>query len=190
VELARWVLALLRQVPRDRAGIPMSLPRDMQRLRAQLLRDSGFVDLEGPSGEGPLSDRGNLHPVSETPDEHARLGQRMEDGRAFNEWAEAVLHETRFPSPRAREAWRLHAEGHSEADIATALTCTRWQVRGYLADTRGRVSKVSKVKRWRNEKRQRLQQMRRLAREAEPDFLMTLAALMLRASASQSQSES
>jgi hypothetical protein len=42
-----------------------SLSRDMQRLRAELLRKSGFQDLEGRDPDGPLSDRGNLHVVTE-----------------------------------------------------------------------------------------------------------------------------
>lgn len=163
------------------------IPRALQREWAAKLRASGFVDLESPGGE--LSDRGNLHPVAETREEHDRLASRMADGDAYTQWATSVLHDgPRFRSREERECWRLHAEGRSEADIATALTITRWKVRGHLAATRIRVSEVSEVKRWRDAKRQRTMQLRRYARKADPEVLMTLAALMLRPAGSGSRS--
>lgn len=169
--------------PTVHQGTAATLPGDMQRLRDKLLRESGFVDLEGSSGDGELSDRGNLHPVDESPEEHERLAQRMGDGAAYVEWAESVLHDgPRFQSREAREVWRLHADGQSEADIATALTITRWKVRSHLADTRQRVSKVSKVKRWQNARQQRLMELRALVRRCDPELLTTLVALMMRAS--------
>jgi hypothetical protein len=141
---------------------------------------SGFVDLEGPGGDGPLSDRGNLHPVDTTVREAKRLGERVQDGQTFVEWAESVLHNTTFPSKEARECWRLHAEGRSELEIATALTVTRWRVRAHLEDTRKRVSKVSREKRWRDEKKQRRQQIRRLVTRCDPAVLAKLVAVMMR----------
>ena len=158
----------------------MTIPRDMQRLRAKLLRDSGFVDLEGPTGEGDLSDRGNLHPVAETRDEHARLAERMEDGAAYTEWAESILHNTRFRSREEREAWRLHAEGLPQRDIAPALTIARRSVRRHLARVEDRVSKVSKEKRWRDRKKQRLAEIRALVRRCDPQILAKLVAVMMR----------
>ncbi len=157
----------------------MKLTREMQRLRDKLLRDSGFRDLE-PSEDGALSDRGNLHPVAETTAEYERLACRMFDGAEYTSWAQSVLYDgPPFASSEEHEAWRLHADGLSEADIATALTITRHQVRGHLAATRERVSKVSRVKRWQNEKRQRTSRVRRLVRDCDPQVLTTLVALMV-----------
>ena len=163
----------------------------MQRLRAKLLRDSGFHDLE-PVTDGKLSDRGNLHPVAETPEEDERLIHRMTAGAEYVAWAESVLHDgPRFRSREQREAWRLHADGLSEMDIATALTITRDRVRVHLAATRNRVLKVRKVKRWPNEKQQRTEQVTRLVRNCDPQVLTTLVALMLRqAQGSRSKSSS
>lgn len=142
------------------------------------LKESGFHDLE-PAEDGALSNRGNLHPVSECAAEDERLAHRMNDGAEYASWAESVLHDgPRFASLEEREAWRLHAEGLSEADIATALAITRHQVRGHLAGTRERVSKVSKVKRWQNEKLHRERHLRRLVRNCDPQVLTALVALM------------
>ena len=177
--------------PTVRQGTAPTLPRDMQRLRDKLLRESGFVDLEGPNGDGELSDRGNLHPVDESIEEHERLAQRMGDGATYVEWAESVLHDgPRFQSREAREVWRLHAEGLSEADIATALTLTRWKVRNHLANTRRRVSEVSEVRRWKHEKRQRRAQLQALVRRCDPETLTTLVALMMRQQVPASRSAS
>jgi hypothetical protein len=156
----------------------MKLSPQMQRLRDKMLRDSGFHDLE-PVEDGKLSDRGNLHPVTESPAADEHLVARMADGAEYASWAASVLHDgPRFACREQRDAWRLHAEGHSEAGIATALTITRHQVRGHLAGTRERVSKVSKVKRWQNEKRRRTALMTRLVRQADPQVLTTLVAMM------------
>lgn len=156
----------------------MKLSREMQRLRDKMLRDSGYHDLEPVEG-APLSKFGLLHPVSACPAEDERLAHRMNDGAEYASWAESVLHDgPRFASTEEREAWRLHAEGLSEADIATALAITRHQVRGHLAGTRERVSKVSKVKRWQNEKLHRERHLRRLVRNCDPQVLTALVALM------------
>lgn len=156
----------------------MRLSSKMQRLRAKLLRDSDFQDLE-PVEDGKLSDRGHLHPVAETAAEDVRLLQRMGDGAEYTAWAESVLHDgPRFGSREQREVWRLHAEGLSELDIATALTITRYQVREHLTETRTRVSEVSQVKRWQNQKKQRASELRRLVRNCDPQVLTTLVALM------------
>jgi hypothetical protein len=158
----------------------VKLSRQMQRLRAKLLRDSGFHDLEPVPG-GKLSDRGNLHPVALTRQEDERLAHRMSSGAEYVAWAESVLHDgPRFRSTEQREAWRLHANGLSEMDIATALTITRDRVRVHLAATKERVSKVSKVKRWQNQRKQRTAHLRRLARDCDPQALTTLVALMVR----------
>lgn len=152
---------------------------------------SGFQDLEGAAGDGQLSDRGNLHPVAETRDEYERLATRMADGGEYTAWAESVLHDgPAFTSEQEREAWRLHAAGLSEVDIATALTVKRATVRAHLAATRRRVSEVSEVKRWRNAKRQREMQARALVRRCEPEMLMALVALMVRAQGQSSPSRS
>lgn len=157
----------------------MSL-RALQREWYAKARASGFLDLEGPGDDGALSDRGNLHPVAETGDEYARLGQRVEDGTAYTAWAESVLHNARFPSREARECWRLHAEGLSEVEIATALTIKRWRVNKHLVGTRERVGKDGKAKRWRNEKRQRRSQLRALVTRSDPRVLVKLVAVMMR----------
>lgn len=157
----------------------MSL-RALQREWYGKLRASGFVDLETSGEDGPLSDRGHPHAVDTSYGEAVSFVHRSQDNATYTEWAQSILHGARFPSREAREVWRLHAEGHSEADIATVLTVTRWRVRGHLAATRSRVSKVSEVKRWRDAKRQRLSQLRSHVRKADPETLTTLAALMLR----------
>ena len=155
--------------------------RALQREWYAKLRASGFVYLEGSTGEGDLSDRGNLHPVAETRDEHARLAQRIGDGDAYTSWATSVLHEgPGFRTPEAREVWRLHAEGLSEREIGTTLTMARRSVRRLLAETRERVGKVGNEKRWRNEKKQRQSKLRRLVRQSDPRILAKLVAVMMR----------
>ena len=154
----------------------MSL-RKLQREWYARAAASGFVDLEGPSGT--LSDRGNLHPVAETQEEHTRLAQRMEDGAAYTEWADSVLHNTRFRSRAEREAWRLQAEGMPQRDIAPTLTIARRSVRRHLARVEDRVSKVSRQKRWVDQKKQRVAQVRALVTRCDPRILAKLAAVML-----------
>lgn len=156
----------------------MKLSREMQRLRAKLLR--GFNDLEGPLGDGPLSDRGNLHPVTESRDERERLAQRVADGAEYVAWAESVLHGgPGFRSSAEREAWRLHAEGYGTREIAPALTMHRRSVRRHLDNVKRRVAEVAEVRRWRNQKEQRKAQIRQLVRRADPHLLATLAAMMV-----------
>lgn len=145
---------------------------------------------EGPDGEGQLSDRGHLHPVAESPEEDARLAGRIVDGTAYTAWAESVLHNARFPSREARECWRLHAEGLSEVEIATALTIKRWRVNKHLVNTRERVGKDGKAKRWRNEKRQRVSQIRSLVTRSDPRTLVKLVAVMMQQQARSSPSGS
>jgi len=136
---------------------------------------------EGPDGEGQLSDRGHLHPIIETPEEDRRLAERTEDGAAYTAWAESVLHHGPKLPPQEARVWRMHAQGMGERDIGTALTITRRTVRGHLARTRKRVSKVSKgKKRWRNAKRQRATQFRALVSRCDPRILAKLAAVMMR----------
>ena len=144
-------------------------------------RASGFIDLEGPTGDGNLSDRGNLHPVSETSDERARLAQRIDDGDAYTAWATSVLHDgPGFRTAEAKEVWRLHAEGLSEREIGTTLTIARRSVRRLLTETRNRVGKVGREKRWRDEKKQRRAQARTLVRRCDPQILVKLVAVMMR----------
>lgn len=145
------------------------------------LRESGFADLEGRDRDGPLSDRGNLHPVEETQAAYARLGERAAEGAEWTSWAEGILHGIRFRSLAHREAWRLHAEGTGERDIATALTTTRGAVRKLLDETRRTVRKGGKKKRWLNQRRQRLEQLESAVRHA-PELLVPLIATMIRAS--------
>ena len=139
------------------------------------LKADGFEDLEGHWRDGPLSDRGNLHPVAETREEDERLANRIQDGQAFTSWAEDVLHAHRFSSPEEREAWRLHASGLSEVAIAAELGhSSRNPVRRHLAAVRARVTKVTKVtKQWRSKK-----QRRALIRKCDPEMLAKLAALL------------
>lgn len=141
---------------------------------------SGFVDLEAHGGED-LSDRGNLHPVDETPESRRRLAERMEDGAAYTAYLESVLHHgPRFTSRKARKAWQLRAEGLSEREGASALTIARGTYRKYLARVERRVSKVSRQKRWRDRKKQRKAEIRALVRNCDPRILVRLVAAMMR----------
>lgn len=142
---------------------------------------------EGPDGEGQLSDRGNLHPVTESPEEDARLANRISDGSDYTAWAESVLHNTRFSSRQAREVWRLHTEGLSEREIATALTIPKTSVHEFVSGTRKRVGKDGKAKRWRNRKRQRATQFRALVARCDPEVLAKLVAVMLQQQAPSSR---
>jgi hypothetical protein len=144
------------------------------------LRESGFQDREGRDRDGPLSDRGNLHPVEETQEAYDRLGERAAEGQAFTSWADSVLHGRRFRSREQREAWRMHAEGMGERDIATALTTTRGAVRKLLDETRRAVSKGGK-RQWQNPRRQRLEELETAMRQA-PELLVPLIATMIRRS--------
>lgn len=141
---------------------------------------SGFVDLEAGLEDGRLSNRGKLHVVTDTPEEDARLARRIEDGTAYTAWAESVLYNARFPSREARECWRLHVDGLSEIEIATALAIKRWRVNKHLAGTRERVGKDGKAKRWRNRKRQRAARIRSLVTRSDPRVLVKLVAVMMR----------
>jgi len=154
--------------------------RSLQREWYAKAAASGFVDLEGPSGDGPLSDRGNLHPIAETQQEHQRLASRIQDGDEYTSWAESVLHAGGFACKEERECWRLHTEGNRETAIATALTITRYQVRGHLEATRNRVGKVGRQKRWADQKRQRTLEIRRLVTRCDPQVLAKLVAVMMR----------
>lgn len=154
--------------------------RGLQREWYAKLRASGFVDLESGLEDGRLSNRGKLHVVVDTPGEDARLAQRVEDGAAYTAWAESVLHNAHFPSRETRECWRLHVEGLSEVEIATALAIKRWRVNKHLVGTRERVGKDGKEKRWRNRKRQRAAQIRSLVTRSDPRILVKLVAVMMR----------
>ena len=145
------------------------------------LRESGFHDLEGRDRDGPLSDRGNLHPVEENQEAYVRLGERAAEGQAFTSWADSVLHGRRFRSREQREAWRLHAEGMGERDIATALTTTRGAIRKLLDEVRRAVRKEGKKKQWRNPRRQRQEELETAMRQA-PELLVPLIATMIRRS--------
>lgn len=151
---------------------------------------SGFVDLEGPTGDGALSDRGNLHPVAETGAEWQRLGQRVSDGEDYTAWADGVLHNFRFASREERDIWRLHAEGYGEREIATALTINRNTVHARIVSVKERVGKDGKARRWRNEKKQRRSQVRALVARCDPRILGKLVAVMMRQQARSSPSGS
>lgn len=169
----------------------MKPPRKLQREWYGKLK--AFPELldEGPDGEGQLSDRGHLHPVAESQEEDARLALRVEDGAAYTEWAESVLHHgpgfrvgprggQRHDGGRtAREVWSLHAAGVSEREIGTTLTIRRRSVRKLLSETRARVSKVSNKKRWQNAKRQRTAQIKALVTRSDPRILAKLVAVMM-----------
>lgn len=157
----------------------MSL-RALQRHWYAKLRETGFEDLESGLEDGRLSNRGKLHVVTDTPEEDARLAQRVSDGTQYTEWAEAVLHNTRFRSRQEREVWRLHAEGMSEVDIGTALAIARRSVRRHLANTRKRDGKDGREKRWRDQKKQRTAEIRALVTRSDPRILAKLVAVMMR----------
>jgi hypothetical protein len=116
-----------------------------------MLKASGFQDLESADRDAPLSNRGNLHAVTEVAEEHDRLAQRMDAGAAYYEWAQALLHSHRFRSARERRIWARHADGEGLASIARALGITYHDARDTvnsikLASKQGSQSKESKCR--------------------------------------------
>jgi hypothetical protein len=118
------VLGLRRRRAESSDGVATSR-RPPRKLAAQWnarLRASGFEDLEGPSGA--LSDRGNLHPVTETEDAHVELAHRIEFGAEYYRWAQAMLHTYRFRNPMERRIWERHASGEGLQQAANELGVT------------------------------------------------------------------
>jgi hypothetical protein len=128
----------------------LSAREKLRREWAERLRASGFEDLESlRDPDGPLSDRGNLHPVANTPTERGRLAERMEDGAEYQAWARAILHDGPWKSAQERRIWELHCEGQGDRDIAAALNIKRWRVQAILQAIKARASK-----RWANQQEQ------------------------------------
>lgn len=125
-------------------GVPPKLRREW----AERLKAAGFEDLEsGRDPDGPLSDRGNLHPVDHTPSELERLADRMEDGADYQSWARHVLHTTHWRNAAERRIWELHCDGLGDRDIAATLTIKRHRVQAVLS-----AIKAKAAKRWTSER--------------------------------------
>lgn len=96
----------------------MSVPRKLAAEWNAKLRAAGFQDLEGADRDGPLSDRGNLHAVTETEDAHAELAHRLEFGAEYYRWAQGFRHAHRFRNPLERRIWAAHSDGDGLREIA------------------------------------------------------------------------
>lgn len=142
------------------------------------LAASGFRDLESADRDGPLSDRGNLHAVTETDAAHESLSQRIENGRAYVAWADGVLHRHRFRSGLERAIWARHAAGEGIRAIAAALDITYHDARDTLQTIKTRVGKQGnqgrQAKTWESNKLARY--YRRLSMPAA----IALAAVLLK----------
>lgn len=143
------------------------------------LRASGFRDLEGRDRDGPLSDRGNLHVVTEGDGQQERLAERIEHGSAYNTWAMHVLHTHRFASRLEREAWGHHARGEGLRDAARSLDCT-------YHDARDAVNAVkARVKRQGDQGEEQICEkptnLRKLVRRSDSGTLLKLAQVLIQA---------
>lgn len=151
----------------------------LEREWAAKLKASGFQDLESADRDGPLSDRGNLHAVAETPEEDARLADRMAAGQARTEWMLGVLHTHRFRNATERTVWERHANGEPLRPIAAALGLSYDRTRKIVVGVKARVTQVRKVKQWRNPSRQRKTEIAMHVRRCDPRTLQQLAAVLM-----------
>jgi hypothetical protein len=141
------------------------------------LAASGFRDLEGRDRDGPLSDRGNLHVVTEGQSQNERLAERVEHGSAYHTWALDVARTHRFASPLERDAWASHAAGDGIRETARKLGVNFHRARDALHAVR-RALRHNKQKRkheWDESK------IRQLVRRSDPTTLARLAALLIQA---------
>ena len=96
----------------DAGGGLTTPPPKLRREWTAKLAAAGFEDLESSRDpDGPLSDRGNLHPVEHTQAEERRLVERMEDGSDYQSWARDILHRGRWRNATERRIWELHCDG-------------------------------------------------------------------------------
>lgn len=158
----------------------MKPTRQQEAEARKLLKASGFSDLEGPDRDGPLSDRGNLHPVAETEDEHVRLRGRIADGASYTEWAQAVLHARRFRTALERKVWASHVAGDGLRTTAADLEISYHQARDIVTAIKAsrvtQVTDIRKVTKWPRWKRERTAMFRRLSESTA----MQLAAVLIR----------
>lgn len=129
----------------------MKAPRKLEAEWRAKLAAAGFADLEGADRDGPLSDRGNLHAVTEQEDDHERLQQRIETGAAYHDWALSILHTHRFASSLERKVWEHHANGDGLQTAAKALGVTYHNARDAWNAVKARVSNQSnqsKERKW------------------------------------------
>src|SRR5579884_251889 len=113
---------------------------------AAKLAKVGFYDLEGRDRDGPLSDRGNLHVVTEGEAQHERLAERVEHGSAYHTWAMDVLRSHRFASRLEREAWASHADGDGIRETARKLGMSLHRVMRALRNVRAEVQQGNQGK--------------------------------------------
>ena len=137
----------------------MKIPAALTREWNAKLKASGFLDLEGADRDGPLSDRGNLHPVEQTEDEIAALGHRIASGSEYTAWAEGVMHSRRLRSAFERRVWARHVAGESLREIADAEGCTYHDARDVVVAVKERGNKGKQGKEtetWRKSRLRRL----------------------------------
>lgn len=151
----------------------------LEREWAAKLHASGFRDLEGRDRDGPLSDRGNLHVVTEGDGQQERLAERIEHGSAYNTWAMGILHSHRFASRLEREAWAHHARGEGLKTAAAALGCTYHDARDAVNAVKAAVQRD--VRQVREQLCEKPTNLRKLVRRADPGTLLRLAQVLLQA---------
>lgn len=102
----------------------MKVPAKLAAEWAAKLLETGFEDLEGHDRDAPLSNRGLLHAVADTDEDHDRVAVRMEHGSAYTDWAMDVLRRLngrRRTARQRRKIWQLHADGWGFRVIAKDL---------------------------------------------------------------------
>jgi len=151
----------------------------LEREWAARLAASGFQDLEGRDRDGPLSDRGNLHVVTEGDGQRERLAERIEHGSAYHTWALDVLRTHRFASQLERDVWACEVDGIGIKGAMRALGITFHRARTTMLAVKAAVEsqQVRRVRRQACEKAK----LRQLIRRSDPTLLAKLAAVLLRA---------
>lgn len=150
------------------------------------LKASGFQDLESTDRDAPLSDRGNLHAVTETDSSHEGLAQRMESGGEYRAWAMSVLHDsTRLRNPRRlaaraleRRIWERHANGDGFRVIAAAEGISFHDARNAVNRIKNDVG--AKSKQGNKEEKWRSNELARRYRRLSYPATIALAALLLK----------
>jgi hypothetical protein len=121
----------------------------LRREWSERLAEAGFQDLESTRDpDGPLSDRGNLHPVEHSPAEQRRLAERIEDGTDYQAWARDILHRSHWRNATERRIWELHCDGTGDRGIAAALTVNRHRVQAVISNV-----KAKAARRWESQRK-------------------------------------
>jgi hypothetical protein len=143
------------------------------------LKSGGFHDLEGRDRDGPLSDRGNLHPAVATAGSSERIVERIEHGSAYHTWAMDVVRTHRFQSQFERDCWASHADGDGIRETARKLRSTFHPVRNALLSVRAAIALTGR--KGRQGKKPCRRELQRLIAKSNPALLLRLAAVLMQA---------